>query len=960
MAVCDYWLQGGSELIIRTGYSFRTAAGHIEDTMSRIKDIGWSVAPVSDRASTFGHVKWSKLAEKEGLRPVFGIELAVTASRNEKRPIFDHWAFFAIDNVRMIHELLELATTQFRYEPLLTYEQALKAKGVIKIAGPRALLDHMKPQKDLYLPMSPSAPAGLIRDGIKRKFEFIATSDNRYPRGKDFPFYELVIGRNASSQTYPQHILDQKEWDAAIAAKGVAAKDRGAAVANREKALGRATAGLPTGALYSPEKPKSLRQLAFEGAARLGIDLSSRNPVYVARLDRELALIADKKFEDYFFIIADVCQWARKRMMVGPARGSSCGSLVCYLLEITTVDPIPYGLIFERFIDINRQDLPDIDIDFSDQQRHLVFEYMAGKYGADHVARLGTVNVFKPRSALHEAGAAFSIPRFRLEQFADTIIHRFSGDSRALQSMEDTFRDTPIGRQLVKDFPEVVLAAGMEGHPNHHGQHAAGLILTQEPVRHFTAIDARTGSTHCDKKDAEDLNLLKIDALGLTQLSVFEDALELAGLDRNHLFGLKLNDANAFRVLNSGHFAGIFQFNGQALQQIARSVTVDDIEDIIAITALARPGPMASGGTSTWIQRRKGETKVQYAHPLFTPHLERTLGVVVYQEQVMTIGRDIGDLSWEDVTLMRKAMSKTLGKEYFDQFGDRWKAGARKKGITDEKVLTKIWDDLCAYGSWAFNRSHSVAYGIISYWCCWLKAHHPVEFAAATLTHESDSTKQLLLLRELHREGVAYIPVDADLSTDKWTVAKKKGKKYLIGPVTNVVGIGPKAVQTIMSARSRKEPIPTKIQKLLAGGETDLSTLWPITEAIERIMPDPSKRNIHSPNTPLSEARKLEDEAVMSFVLIDRIVPRDENEEVRVANRKGKRIEDGKTAYLVLYMRDDTDSMMGRISRYDFEEFGRPIVERGGAGKVLYAVKGVIPPGFNMMMIKQARYIGDM
>lgn len=941
---------------IRTGYSFRAAAGTIENVMSRLVEIKATAAPISDRASTFGHVRWEALAKKNGLRPIFGVELAVTASPHEKRPVFDYWTFFAIKDVVSIYQLLETATQQFRYEPLLTYQQAMKAKDVIKITGERCLLKEIKPSKDLFLPLGPSSSHGFIQDGMRRKFEFIATGDNKYPRAEDFPFYELVIGsRLSSSQTYPQHILDHNEWVAAIDEPSLIPK----ALKNAMYVERLCVATLPKGRLPTPVKKKSLRQMCFEGAQSLGCDLTNKE--YLARLDRELALIKEKDFEDYFYIISDLCQWARARMFVGPARGSSCGSLVCYLLGITTIDPIPYNLIFERFIDINRSDLPDIDIDFSDQQRHLVFDYLASKYGADHVARLGTVNMFKPRSALHEAGIAFNIPRFRLEQFADTIINRSSGDSRALQTMEDTFKDGQIGRQLVRDFPEVVLASGMEGHPKHHGQHAAGVVLTSEPVRKYTAIDARTNSTHSDKKDADDLNLLKIDALGLTQLSVFEDALEFAGLDRNHLFGLATDDADAFDVLNKGHFAGIFQFNGSALQQIARSITVDHIEDIIAIGALARPGPMASGGTNTWIARRNGSAKLEYPHPLFEPHLKNTLGVVVYQEQVMTICRDIGVLSWEEVSALRKAMSKTLGKEYFDKYGDKWKQGAREKGI-DEKILTKVWDDLCAYGSWAFNRSHSVAYGYISYWCCWLKAHHPVEFAAATLSHEGEPAKQLLTLRELAKEGISYVPVDIELSTDKWTVGKKGKKKHLIGPVQNIEGIGPKTVQEIMSCRARGEPLPASIQKKLSKcSSTKLDTLFPIAEAVARVLPDPSARNIHSKPVSLAEARTLEDEQVLCFVLVDKIVPRDENEAIRVAKRGGAKWTKSKgSAYLVLYMSDDSDSLMGRISAHDYEEEGAPIVERGGAGKALYAVKGVIPPGFNMMMIKYARYIGDV
>jgi DNA polymerase III alpha subunit len=251
-------------------------------------------------------------------------------------------------------------------------------------------------------------------------------------------------------------------------------------------------------------------------------------------------------------------------MVVGPARGSSCGSLVCYLLNITTIDPIPFGLIFERFIDINRTDLPDIDIDFSDERRQLVFDYAEEKYGRAHVARLGTVGLFKPRSALKQAGASLRIPTWRIEKVLDSLIERSSGDARAMFALEDTLKGTEAGRAMLSEFPEALIAGRMEGHPANSSQHAAGIVITQEPVAEYVAVDARSKATMCDKKDAEVLNLLKIDALGLTQLSIFERTLKLAGLPdvSGWLEQLPLDDQAAFDVLNKQHFAGIFQFTG--------------------------------------------------------------------------------------------------------------------------------------------------------------------------------------------------------------------------------------------------------------------------------------------------------------------------------------------------------------------------------------------------------------
>jgi DNA polymerase III alpha subunit len=939
---------------VRTGYSFRTAAGMIEDVLERVREVGYPAAPISDRASTFGWVRWNKLCKKSGLRPIFGVELAVTDSLMAKKPAVDYWSFFAIDDIGTLNRLVQLATQQFRYEPLLTYEQANEVQGCVKIIGSRSNLSLVKNDENTFVALSPSVAKGYIRQATDLNIRLIASSDNKFPRSDDEGFYEVLCGRGASTQTYDQFLQDDERWKKSVAR--VASPELiESALDHRSQAMALCKAGLKTATLLSPEKKLTLREMCLEGAKKLGCNIS--DPVYAERLDRELKLIADKQFEDYFYIIADMMQFARQRMICGPARGSSCGSLVCYLLEITTIDPIPYALVFERFIDVSRNDLPDIDIDFSDQKRHLVFDYMEQKYGRDHIARLGTVALFRPRSAIDEAGAALSVPKWLCNKVLDSLIVRSSGDSRALSTLEDTLNGTPAGKELTTKFPEILVAARMEGHPRHYSQHAAGIVVTETPVTDYVAVDARTGATHCDKKDAEDLNLLKIDALGLTQLSVFEDALVMAGKDIHFLERVPLDDPKAFEVINQKKFSGIFQFNGPALQSICNQVRIESLEDIVSITALARPGPMASGGTNEWVKRKNG-AKIEYPHPLFEPYLKTTIGIVAYQEQVMEIGRNIGDLTWEDVTALRKAMSKSLGKEYFDQFGDRFKAGARKKGI-DGPMLDKIWDDLCAYGAWAFNRSHSVAYGIISYWCAYMKAHFPFEFAAATMTHEPDPAKQIMILREMRDEGIDYIPVDPELSTDKWSSGFKDGKKVLVGPMQNVKGLGPKLVAQVMSARARGEPVPARAEKLMMNATTEVDSLWPVRDKIAKIMPDPRERNIFTPPTRIIEVNTNgQEQSVLIFGCVQQIKPRDENEAVNVAKR-GYEVK-GPTQSLNLTIADDTDRIFGKVDRFTFEKVGREIVDRGRPGKALYAFKGKVPKDFRMIKVEMARFIGFM
>jgi DNA polymerase III alpha subunit len=931
---------------IRSGYSFRTAYGHLPDVADCIDT---TFMPLADRASTFGFVKWQKLCKGKGKQPVYGVELAVSPEPTAKKVTKSHFTFIATNSLAPLHALVRKSTAQFRYEPLLSYEDinALDPS-LLVFPGRQALLNRLDTEllgERLMVLHSPSTPIEQLRWATEKNLKRIASSDNYYPSPEDREAYEILCGRGATSQSFAMHILSSTEMEMLAGPE---------ACANAEQVAKLCTAELRAATLLIPDKPSSLREMCVVGALKLGCDLN--DPVYSARLDKELGLIEEKQYEDYFYIIADLVEEAKRHMLVGPARGSSCGSLVCYLLGITTVDPIPFGLIFERFIDITRTDLPDIDIDFSDQYRHLAFKYLEDKYGKNRVARLGTVALYKPKSAINETAAALGVPKWKTTAFTASIIERSGGDSRALQSVEDTFKDTQAGQQLIEDHPELAFASKMEGHPRHHSQHAAGVVVTQLPVEEYVAIDSRTNATHCDKKDAEELNLLKIDALGLTQLSVIEDCLKAIGKDHAWLVNYPLDDQQALDVLNQRKWAGIFQWNGNALQSLTQQTTVTEFEDLVAITALARPGPLTSGSATHWIERKNGTEAVEYLHPVFEPHLNSSLGIVIYQEQIMSMGRDIGGLGWDDVTALRKAMSKSLGKEYFDQFGDRFKAGASKFGIPLDK-LDKLWSDMCAYGAWCFNRSHAVAYGIISYWCCVLKAHHAVEFAAASLTHEADFDKQLKLLREVVAEGVSYIPVDAKNSIDRWIVVDGR----LVGPLSNIKGLGPKMLQEILHCRKNNMPLSKKAQKLLDNPVTPIDELNPVGKKIAVLYPDGlSTAGVISETTELIDAQctgRKEDLVVVAKV-ID-INPRDHNEVGNLAKRGG-RIINGPHLFLNLVIEDDTDRLLARVNRFDYERVAKPIIDRGDAGAALYALKGRLLPDFRLIEVSRVIYLGSM
>lgn len=647
--------------------------------------------------------------------------------------------------------------------------------------------------------------------------------------------------------------------------------------------------------------------------------------------------------------IGDKLEW----MMANNVKvGIDTGSVLMKIFGVQTAD-----LSIEQPMDY-LNDLPDVDIDFSDNKRYMVFEYMAKQYGQDRVAKLGSVAAYKPRSAIKEAAAALDVPPWEINPVIDSLIKTSSGDARALQAIEDTFTKTEAGIKLITKHPQINIARRMEGHPRNSGTHAAGLLLTDRPIREYVTTDARTGTVHCDKKDAEVLNLLKIDALGLTQLSIFEEALDLAGLPLTHLNGIPHDDPLAFKVLNEKRFSGIFQFEGDALQRVASDIDINHINDIFTITALARPGPLSGGAAAIWVRRHNGQEVVKYPHPIFEEYLRDTLGVIVFQEQIMRIVRELGKLSWKDVTTLRKAMSKSLGREFFDQFGDPFKAELHKVGVSPE-VANKVWEDLCNFGAYGFNRSHSVAYGIISYQCCWLKAHYPLEFAAATLTHKDAIESQLKALREMEAEGISYIPAHIELSTDRWYVGNIEGRKTLVGPVQNVVGIGPKLVAEVISARARGEKLPQRVAKLLTNPKTKIDSLQPIANAFNRVMPDPRERNIMTAPTKINDIQITGEEYdVLIFCTPAKINPKDENEDINVKKRgyafKGPHLS------LAMHLLDDTGSIYSKIDRFAYADIAKPVIDRGRSSKALYAVKGSVPKDFRMIKIKMIRYIGDI
>lgn len=930
----------------RTEHSFQTAIGRHPAVLAC--QTPGVPAGITDRHGTWGHVRWAKACKKSGHKPIFGVELAIVPDvelRERQNTAFMTFLARTDAGLCELYKLVTLACDKFYYTPRLDYKLLPEVSdGIIILSGSSPVWGLVpKMQKNFYVELNQLTPVGSIKAALARGYgedRLVATSDNLYPRQVDRKAYQIILGDKAAMRTRPAHILNSWEWLELWPGHEAALK-------LAESLAAECTAALPIGTLVHPEVPFTLREMCIKGALERGVNLKDK--AYQARMERELELIMEKAFEDYFYVVADMIGYAKQHMFVGPARGSSCGSLVCYLVGITDIDPLPHDLLFERFIDINREDYPDIDIDFQDDKREMVFDYLRKKYGHDNVARLGTVNVFKAKSAISLVAKQLGIPMWETEDVKKSIIERSTGDSRAQFCILDTFEQLEIGRRLLAKYPELKMAAELEGHASHTGKHAAGILVTADSVTNYCAINGYTGTAMLDKYDAESLNLLKIDALGLRTLSVLADCLESVGWPKEKLKQWAITDDKAFEVLRKFKFAGIFQFEGYALQSLAKQMPVESFQDIVSITALARPGPLNSGAATEFLKRRMGKEKVVHLHPLCEPFTRETYGTIIFQETVMQITREIGALSWEDVSQLRKAMSKSLGKEYFDGYWIKFLNGAKEKHKMKEEDARRIWDNVNSMGSWSFNKSHAVAYGLMSYWCCVLKAYYPLEFAAACLRNSKDDDQAVKILRELSKEGYTYKPFDRELSEANWCV--KAGQ--LVGGLTAIKGVGDKLAANLLRKRANNLPFTPREERLLTSGETPWDFVFEAKERWSHVMQHPELYGI---NSQLVKLDQINQDSQGVFVFLAKLTEknlRDHNELQNLQKRGGKRME-GQTLFLNCTVEDDTASIVVNINKFRYERLGKPIVEEAKIGD-WYVWKGDMRAGFRKIYIQRWR-----
>ncbi|MEZ7898043.1 MAG: DNA polymerase III subunit alpha [Flaviflexus sp.] len=537
------------------------------------------------------------------------------------------------------------------------------------------------------------------------------------------------------------------------------------------------------------------------------------------RADYEVSVITQMGFPGYFLVVSDYIKWAKEQgIRVGPGRGSGAGSMVAYALQITDLDPIPHGLLFERFLNPERVSMPDIDVDFDERRRGEVIEYVENKYGKENVSQVVTYGTIKSKQALKDASRVLGYPFDVGEKMTKAMPPDIQGKSIPLSDVfkQDSARYAEAGefRTHIESTPDnqkvFELATGLEGLTRQWGVHACAVIMSSKPLEDVIPIMQRPQDgaiiTQFEYPQCEELGLLKMDFLGLRNLTVIEDALENIrnnGKEAPDIDHLPLDDKETYELMGRAETLGVFQLDGAGMRTLLKQMKPDNFEDISAVSALYRPGPMGAGSHTNYALRKNGLQEITPIHPELEEPLKdilgTTYGLIVYQEQVMQIAQKVAGFSLGKADVLRKAMGKKQLKVLNAQFAD-FEAGMVANGFSKDCVQT-LWDILLPFSQYAFNKSHSAAYGVVSYWTAYLKAHFPVEFMAALLTSQkSDKKKLALYLAECRRMGIVVKQPDVNQSQANFSAV---GDSITIG-LSAIRNVGANVVDGIISARENK------------------------------------------------------------------------------------------------------------------------------------------------------------
>jgi len=533
---------------------------------------------------------------------------------------------------------------------------------------------------------------------------------------------------------------------------------------------------------------------------------------YRQRIEEEFEIICKLNFQRYFLIVWELINFCKKNdILTGPGRGSAGGSLICYLMYITDVDPIKYKLIFTRFINPSRIDLPDIDCDFPDNKREEVRKHLKDCYGEYNVAGVSTFLTMKGRGALRDVARVFDLPLKEVDLVAKEIETKLDGDHLCGHTIEEACKKSDIVASFKKKYPETIkLAIDLEGQTKSVGTHAAGIVISTDDLRKGERCNLciRNGEIviNWDKNNAEQMGLMKLDVLGLTSLTIIDSTKKF--IKQNYNIDIKfdeirLDDKKVYNEMSQGNNVGMFQICTIGLVDICRNMGIKEFNDIVLATAIFRPGVLHAGLTSEFIKRKRGEKKIEYIHPKLVKYTKDSYGMIIFQEQIMWAISELAGLPWSVCDTVRKIIGKSKGSSQFDKYRQQFVNGCREKKTLSEKEANKIWDQFSEAGSYLFNLSHSVEYSMITYWTGWLRVNYPKEFLCACLTYGGED-KKAEYVNEARRLGleVSLPKIDKSLA-DVWY--PNKDSNIIYAPLTEIKGVGKTQAEKIIEQGSNKK-----------------------------------------------------------------------------------------------------------------------------------------------------------
>jgi DNA polymerase-3 subunit alpha len=807
-----------THLHVHSYYSLMDGLNSPAELAQAAKDAGQIALAITDHGTLSSHRDMQKACKEIGIKPILGVEAYISptdrfdrSSKTDKSiQAYNHIILLAKNQngLNNIHTLQELAWNEGFYHKPRIDREILKeyAEDIIVLSGclngliskaierqefseAKLVLKDFKQTfgEDFYIEVQSHNPKEvndkLLELADELKIKAVATGDAHFAKGEDKILEEAMLilstspkadkdadfemSRNMKNMLdrfnymYPDRRISFQDYNLFIQTRQEIEADFKEAGINRTDIFDNTMEiahkigeydfhqGLDLLPVPKTNADKKLAEMASEGLKRLGL---AEDKVYADRLQEELDVIKDKKFASYFLVVADMINWAKQNnIMVGPGRGSAAGSLVCYTLGITDVDPIKYDLLFFRFINPERNDFPDIDTDFEDRRRKEVKDYLKKKF--KHVASISTFTYFKDKGVVRDAARVFMIPLGEV--------------NKALKSV-DTFEDfveSPNTKEFRMRYPEVTwLAERLRGKIRSVGVHAAGVVVAKEDIRKYAPMESREDAQDkvsgripvvaYDMDTVADIGLIKLDALGLKTLSVISDTLQSIK-DRSgkqiELSKIPLEDKKVYAMLSEGYTKGVFQAEATPYTNLLMKMGVSTFEDLAASNALVRPGAMNTVGAS-YINRKHGNEAIKYVHSIMQPFTENTYGVIIYQEQVMQACVHLGGMTWSEADKVRKIIGKKKDAKEFDQFKDQFIAGAEKH--IGKREAQHLWHDFEAHAGYSFNRSHAVAYSMLSYYTAWLKHYFPLEFMFSLLKNEGNKDTRTEYLIEAKRLGL--------------------------------------------------------------------------------------------------------------------------------------------------------------------------------------------------------------